>query len=544
MSKNHPDDNIYSILGKLKSLEPTPAEVIKEKAQSIRESVESRGSIVGGVSQVQARLAEQFATESEKWIQKTGVEKNKGGLHKALHVPQGETIPKSKIEKASHSKNAHLRHMAQFAKNVAHEDTEMAETADFGMNSESIEECTMCAEGSCTEHNMEEGKLVPVKGGHVHKGTYGYEIDPNSNAPKKKSATGQRGRPKAEKPAEYSKTNDLFGRVPDKAPKGKKGTVVKGKATVAESMNLIESRILLEANFKRMAEEHGMTMDECMATLNDHYNTYKTTGECSNFLRDCMDLRNHHKQLEMETVVPPSTAPVDPKPGMLDRAKQLGQKALDKFGHPDDEEMLKDLERKTHPTGIEEELNELARLAGLDVEEGNAFTGKLANTPNGEEFELDGKNYKDTSNLEEASCNECGMYESQCSCHEGNRFTKYLKDTPNGEEFEIDGKRYTDTSDLDEVMKLSGLPVKETVKVNEPDEKPVNAPKPEYKSMKQSTMNPGEGDFGEKNMYGGRGDNKMTQQPNRPTKPVAVKESTVELETRLAAEYESIKKVK
>ena len=55
----------------------------------------------------------------DKWIQKAHVKK--GGLHKALHVPQDETIPKSKIEKASHSKNAHLKHMAQFAKNVANE---------------------------------------------------------------------------------------------------------------------------------------------------------------------------------------------------------------------------------------------------------------------------------------------------------------------------------------------------------------------------------------------------------------------------------------
>lgn len=57
--------------------------------------------------------------ESEKWIQGAHVEKNKGGLHKALHVPQGEKIPKSKIAAATHSDNPHTRHMAQFAKNVS-----------------------------------------------------------------------------------------------------------------------------------------------------------------------------------------------------------------------------------------------------------------------------------------------------------------------------------------------------------------------------------------------------------------------------------------
>jgi hypothetical protein len=74
------------------------------------------------ISEQAKQIAERIRLkEAEKWIQKTGVDKpgHKGGLHKALGVPQGEKIPKSKIEKASHSKDAHLRHMAQFAKNVS-----------------------------------------------------------------------------------------------------------------------------------------------------------------------------------------------------------------------------------------------------------------------------------------------------------------------------------------------------------------------------------------------------------------------------------------
>jgi len=60
--------------------------------------------------------------KKEKWIQKATKPSTKGDLHKALHVPQGEKIPKTKINKATHSKDEHLRHMAQFAKNVAKED--------------------------------------------------------------------------------------------------------------------------------------------------------------------------------------------------------------------------------------------------------------------------------------------------------------------------------------------------------------------------------------------------------------------------------------
>ena len=51
------------------------------------------------------------------------------------------------------------------------------------------------------------------------------------------------------------------------------------------------------------------------------------------------------------------------------------------------------------------------------ADEGNAFTNKLAHTQKGDEFELDGKKYKDTSSIEEGEdmCQECGMSESECS---------------------------------------------------------------------------------------------------------------------------------
>jgi len=43
----------------------------------------------------------------------------KGGLHRALGVPEGETIPKEKVEAATHSKNEHVRHMANFAQTMS-----------------------------------------------------------------------------------------------------------------------------------------------------------------------------------------------------------------------------------------------------------------------------------------------------------------------------------------------------------------------------------------------------------------------------------------
>lgn len=40
---------------------------------------------------------------------------NKGGLHRALGIPEGQPIPQDKLEAAKHSDNPHIAKMAQFA---------------------------------------------------------------------------------------------------------------------------------------------------------------------------------------------------------------------------------------------------------------------------------------------------------------------------------------------------------------------------------------------------------------------------------------------
>jgi hypothetical protein len=42
----------------------------------------------------------------------------KGGLHRALGVPEDEKIPQDKLDKAAHSSNPHLMHMANMAKTM------------------------------------------------------------------------------------------------------------------------------------------------------------------------------------------------------------------------------------------------------------------------------------------------------------------------------------------------------------------------------------------------------------------------------------------
>jgi hypothetical protein len=207
--------------------------------------------------------------------------------------------------------------------------------------------------------------------------------------------------------------------------------------------------VLESVNFKRMMDEANMTLDEMLECMNQDIKAYKATGDMTDRLRDFMHLHNHaKKQMEEAGPVPYEVPAVQRRaagaPPLTPQAVQ--QQDAERSMHPG----MTKLDAPKPAESIDHELNELAKLAGI-TDEGNAFTGKLANTPKGGEFELDGKTFKDTSDtLEEAMCNECGMYESKCSCQEGNLFTKHLKDTPKGGEFEIDGKKYKDTSSLDE----------------------------------------------------------------------------------------------
>ena len=54
---------------------------------------------------------------AEKYTKlKTALAANPGGLHRATHTPAGEKIPATKLEASLHSKNKHVRQMANLAK--------------------------------------------------------------------------------------------------------------------------------------------------------------------------------------------------------------------------------------------------------------------------------------------------------------------------------------------------------------------------------------------------------------------------------------------
>ena len=348
--------------------------------------------------------------------------------------------------------------------------------------------------------------------------------------PKREIKHGQKGRPRAEKPLDtkVAPRGDIFGRTTGDVPKGKKGTRVKGKDMVDEvnidtlnqlashpmagplaaaggaaigaavgkgitkandwyqkrkekqalaqrtkqgmheNMNYKRHNFMLESfNFANMMKEADQTVQEMLEELQKDIGHYKMTGECSPKLDAFLRVHGHSKkQLADEA----KTVPNYEVPAV--QRKAAGEPPLslsDVHTHDTHRSMHPGMTKLDAPKPahhhIHDELDELAQLAGI-TDEGNAFTGKLANTAHGDSFDLDGKTYKDTSQLDEETCNECGMYESQCSCTEGNLFTKKLAQTPKGSEFELDGKQYKDTSNLDEaslkledIAKLAGIAV-------------------------------------------------------------------------------------
>ena len=570
MSQNHPHDNIYNILGKLKALEPTPADVIKDKAQMIRESVEAQGSILKGlrdVSDVEVKLAQMFEETS---VEESGLQAYLGD--KKYGRNGMEALRKAGREGASKEKMAKIR-------------------AKYDKMDENLGICSECGmyENVCECGNMEED--IASMGGA--QGTMGGVVG-EAGKVKNKYAIGMAA---AKKAAGITKTpaHDLPKKVIKKAHK------------IAKDIN--ES-----VNFQELAKKHGMGLDECMNELNDHYRKYKMTGECSDLLHGAMQLHRHH--MEENKPVPYEVPAVQRKamgaPKLTPQAVQ--QQDAERSMHPG----MTKLDAPKPAKSIEQELDELARNAGItgeqnmgpgtggmeeshlmgedpmsaeggygideeshgeyindlkkhakekgeksvhafgqdmpvdesDLEEGPwEFKKAAEKTPIGQHIKIDGHNtgkikHEDAMNESEV-CDDCGKTECECDDEHDHKDKE---------------KTIKETQELIQMMKIAGLDTqkleealaktKETygdTEVDEPDEedKPINSgDKTKYASIKASTDNPGEGDNGRKRMYppAAMADNPMTKPARGMPLDGHVQESTVKLESKLAAEYESIKK--
>ena len=581
MSKNHPNDNMYSILGKLAALKPTSAEERFALVKEIRESVEAQNSILSGVDAVQAKLAKAFAEDKASKPDFLDIDKD-GNKKEPM-----KKAAKEKIEEGE----------------VCHE-CNMMECVCEGELS--------FPEKGVTRHTKTDFPGYPTDDGEgiddENKGKRGRPRKHAKVAPKTDAEGNKlgRGRPAKVKAPTYSKMSDPFGRTTGAVPKSK----VKGRVhTLDEAMaqvtaNLTEGRHMVDESGETLQHilnrfrhevrnfEQGGDLDKDLYdALYDYYcesgdmpyGIQKArTGDPMNWVADQLNVELGDRAygadpanaedygIKDEAIDP--TNPRDYEIPAVQRKAQ-GQAPLT---HQDvidkDQKAAMDYQRRVgnvQEDPLHHELNELARLAGLNTNEGNAFSGKLAHTAKGDNFEQDGKTFTNNSSIADKELDEE-------ETDEGNEFSGELAKakSQHKDSFKVGEKTYTvkEAQELVDMLKIAGLDtaiLEEAIKqadkddvcptcdcepcecdsekvdeakieVDKPEEDPENTPDPKYASMKGSTMGPGEGDAGEKKMN-----------PDRPTfkngdnalaKP-AVRESVIELESRLAAEYESIKKV-
>jgi len=653
MSKNHPHDNIYSILGKLDAL--TPKEAPKATAPTLKEyaSVPAKGSILEGVQTIEQTLTEKYMgfKKLEKSIAATGDVKDAGAVAAAIGR---EKYGKKAFQKAAaagkkmneetcmecgmYESECGCDHTNESVdkESLVKAYQELYPKVAYNKKGEHVMEPEDAHDETCyrlgvdpsdMDDLLDEGQTTHKDGVTKHTKTDypGYpsndlEKDDDSDAPKSKGGKGRprkaqtknprrdpnapkkaKGRPSKHSTGEKSSSDNLpfssknavghdpFGRVHKDThtkhkPKAKKvdekavsqaqqrfmgmahamqkGEKIKGaspelkkvartmkpKAThdyAATKHKGLPQHVAESVNFKRMMEEQHMTLDEMISAMQEDMLHFKKTGICSDRLRDMLEVYSHaKKQMADESApyvpggnkggiagnVPGVQKPVQPAPQgvvgkAVDTAKQFG-KWLSGKGGPGQEGPTYE---EADP--MEAELNELAKLAGLgEVSRGEYIKQQDAKAEHSgkKEFNAFGQLFHRDEVKEdpEAEFEGAGpMHYAKEKAKQAGKDTFKLGD----EEFPVQEGEYGDAE------------------VDEPTEadKPTNRPKKKYFSMKASTMNPGEGDSGEKRMYPAHplGDNGMTKPARGMPVDGHMAESINTLEDRLAAEYESIKKV-
>ena len=421
----------------------------------------------------------------------------------------------------------------------------------FDLEEATCNECGMYeSKCSCTPTN--EGETTRKDGVTTHRKTDfpGYPSDdlddseedenkgkrgrPRKHAKKKETGEKRgRGRPSKHSTGEKSSKDSLpfssknkighdpFGRVKKDAEKtvAKKDSKKDSKKTVAENMDNLARRLTEGVNFANLLKEKHQTVDEMLAELSNDMKVFKETGHCSELLRDCMEIKGYHGKMMadegseqgigQDLVTPQQRVAqaTPPKPGVMNKVTDtLGGMKDWLTGKP---------ENPTRPTYEEEdslasELDELAKLAGLsEVSRGEYIKQQdtSAEKSGKNKFNAFGQIFNTDDVDEELE-------------QEGTLFTKGLEDDDVAIGDKIPGTNAIKTKDIDTV---------DEAKVDVADApEAVNKPRAKHYNIK-SILDRGDDLNKKKQQY--------ADKPKLGDNPMAT------LESQLAAEYESIKKV-
>ena len=474
----------------------------------------------------------------------------------------------------------------------------------FDLEEGTCNECGMY-ESKCSCDHTNEAEITRKPGVTTHRKTDfpGYPADdindpdveptdrkrgrPRKHAAKAPTGLG-RGRPTKAKAPTFSKQADPFGRVSGTVPSGKKGTV----HTMAESMETLGRRLIEGINFANMMKETDQNIDELMNELQNDIKEYKATGHCSDKLKDFMQVHAHSKkQMADETA-----ALVAPKPPMAPAGGIHGN-FMDPMSAKDQKAKMNP-PRTLEDVTMEEELNELAKLAGLgeatrgsyikqqdtaaekagkdkfhafgqefdtdkveeeeETDEGNTFgnevrKAKADGIQPGEKIEVDGKTYpvKESTSFDGDESSDFNISTSMSSDGDKN-----VTVSATGEHaasllqmLRIAGLGGGDKAqELQQPQQEPGVEVisidgeegieEESIDVDQPKVAPQNAPNEKYGTIKNITT---QGD--DLNREKRQDPATANKAANPMTNAQSVLKSVAQLESKLSAEYESIKKV-
>jgi hypothetical protein len=354
----------------------------------------------------------------------------------------------------------------------------------------------------------------------------------------KKADTGEkrgRGRPSKHSTGEKSSKDSLpfssknkmghdpFGRVKPDAEKtvAKKDSKKDSKKTVAENMDNLARRLTEGVNFANLLKEKHQTVDEMLAELSNDMKLFKETGHCSELLRDCMEIKGYHGKMMADEGSEPVQRPSNPDPFAYvkdaPKSPAIGNGIGGKYPPVTKPgQAVKDLTNPFKRTYEEDdslasELDELAKLAGLsEVSRGEYIKQQdaAAEKSGKDKFNAFGQEF-DTDEVNEVSRGEyIKQQDAEAERAGKDKFNAF------GQEFDTDE---VNEEDLEEAK----------VDVADAPES-VNKPRPKHFNIK-SIIDTGDDLHKKKQQY--------ADKPKLGDNPMAT------LESQLAAEYESIKKV-
>ena len=322
-------NNIYNILGKLNSLMPkeTPKTV---EQKPIYESVEARGSVLEGVAAVESRLAQLFAEDkaNEDMIAKKDYDGDgKKESPKDEYMGSKDKAIKKAMDKKDLDEESHGQYLAQKEKEAqssgkkSFQAFKQTHPVD---GKPGVEE----AEEEETEESLEEGfddlqKYMANKakgatqgggagkksgtryGGSLQKDDEGDAEPAADNAPKKK------GRPKKDKFAEVAPPGAKAERMVKHIKKGyandgkitpKEKSIAFATAWKAHNKNKLKEGV----NFAEMMREANAEADELLTELQMEISEFKKSGKMGDKLRDVLELHKFSKKPIVDEVVMPA----------------------------------------------------------------------------------------------------------------------------------------------------------------------------------------------------------------------------------------------